>query len=422
MATADYRTTVRNVDVYDDPRFPAELQLLTPKPDSRWAGWSCAVTGSLRLRVQGKRIESIRVCAVSTILDEIAPEYSSRENRYRFGALVSTFGLARRNDIFLNVLLEGGDNFTVCRIDVECDIPPPRPSRYAPILINALPRSGTTWLASILSEHPEIVIYPKYPFEVRQSVYWMSLLRILTNPYHNPKERREMRFLVDRSLVGGSPYYTNFLEGLVPWYATTYGAELAEFMRSMIEKFYRNIDAMYRPGTSEARYFVEKFPGRVPPLTMRWIFPTVRELYLVRNPFDVFRSIFRFNKKRGYPDFGEESLGRSEALFRHVALENQENLAFFEQRGLDGGGVIIKYEDLSTDPYGTLSRLLESFGIDRSDAVIRSMLDGAGKRRFPDHVTSDSPSAGKESSLTPREEAWISKYFAEFLKRFYPQQ
>ena len=418
----DCRTTVRNVIVDNDPRFPVELELLTPELNSRWPGWSCGVTGSLRARVQGKSIESIRVCVVSTVLDEIAVEYSRSEDLYKFAGLVSTFGLSRRNDIFLNVLLQGGENFNVCRIEIECDIPRPQPSVYSPILVNALPRSGTTWLASILSEHPEVVIHPKYPFEVRQSVYWMSLMRILTNPYNDYKERREMKFLVDRNLVGGSPYYTNFLEDLVPWYATTYGEELAEFVRRMVEKFYRNIQALDSSGKIGSRYFVEKFPGRVPALTMRWIFPTVRELYLIRNPYDVFRSLFRFNRKRGYPDFGEETLGRSEALFQNVALENHENLMFFEQRCLDGGGVIIKYEDLSANTHGTLLAVLKSFGIDHSDRVIQSMIDGANNRPLPDHVTSGSSSAEEESNLTALEEAWISKYFADFLKRFYPQK
>ncbi len=415
----DCRTAVRSVIVDNGPGSPVELQLLTPALHSQWVGWSCAVTGTLRVRAKGRTIESIRAMAYSTILDEIAPECSPGGNLYRFGGLISTFGLSRRNEIVLNVLLQGGENFTACRIEVECDLPRPRPSAYAPILVNALPRSGTTWLASLLSEHPEVVIHRKYPFEVRQSVYWMSLLRILTNPYNNHKEQREMKFVADRNVTGGSPYYTGFLEDLVPWYATTYGEELADFVRRMIEKFYRNIEDIDGAGKGAARYFVEKFPGRVPAITMRWVFPAVRELYLIRNPFDVFRSIFRFNRKRGYPDFGEETFGRSEALFRHVALENRENLMFFEQRCAEGGGMIVKYEDLAADPQETLSQVLMALGIDHSDRVIQSMVEGARRRQFPDHVTSGSASAERDLDLTAREEAWISQYFADFLKRFY---
>lgn len=418
----DHRTAVTNVIVDDDPGFPVELQLATPRPNSQWPGWSCAITGNLRVRVQGKSIKSIRVCAVSTVLDEIAPDHSPGENIYRFGALVSTVGLSPRNEIYLNVLMEGGETHSLCRIDVDCDVPQARPSMFSPILINALPRSGTTWLASILSEHPEIVIHPRYPFEVRQCVYWMSLLRTLTTPYSNYRERREMKFLVDRNLVGGSPYYTNFLEDLVPWFATTYGEELIDFTRRTVEKFYLNIQALGGARKSHARYFVEKFPGRLPPITMRWIFPTVMELYLIRNPFDVFRSIFRFNRKRGYPDFGEETLGRSEALIQNLALENQENLSFFEQRCLDGNGVIVKYEELSEHTSETLSLVLKSLGLDHSDPVLRSMIDGARGRQFPEHVTGLSPSPDKDSALTSREEAWIAKYFADFLNRFYPRK
>ena len=419
MAAIDCRTRVRSVIVDTDPGFPVELRLLTPDPNSQWAGWSCAITGTLRLRAQCQHIESVRVCFVSTILDEIAVEYSSGDDLYRFGGLISTVCLSRHSDIVLNVLMRGGGDFNVCRIEVECDIPELHQSVYSPILINALPRSGTTWLAALLSEHPQVVTYPAYPHEVRQCVYWMSLLRILTNPYNNFRERREMRFAADRYLVGGSPYYTSFLEDLVPWYATAYSEELLEFMQRLVDKYYRNIEAIHGRRKSGPRHFVEKFPGRLQALAMRWIFRNVREIYLVRNPFDVLRSVLRFNQMRGYPDFGEETLGRSEALVRMLALQSHENLTFFEQRCHSGSGVIIKYEDLVAYPLETLRELLKSFGLCYSTRVIQSMIDGAGNKQLPNHVTSGFAPTERESALAPEEEMWISKYFAELLKRFY---
>lgn len=420
MAEIDCRTRVTDVVVYDDPRLPAQLQLDAPEIGSRWTGWSCAVTGSFRVRNPGRRIERIQICAVSTILDEIEPEPADGADRVRFAALVSTFGLARHTELFVHVRLDGGELFTACRIDVECDIPPPPPGAFAPILINALPRSGTTCLTSLLAQHPEVVIHSRYPFEVRQAVYWTSLLRTLASPYNNHRERREMRFLVDRHVMGGSPYYTNFLDDLVPWFATTYAEQLAGFVRGSIDAFQRNLQALGGLAKVGARYFVEKFPGRVPPLTMRWMFPRVRELYLVRRPADVFRSIFRFNERRGYADFGEETLGRTEALFRHVALENRENLMFFEQRCRDGDGVIVRYEDLAADTPRALSRLLAAFGMDHSDRVIASMIDGAAAMRVDGHVTSGPRSSAGDPGLSAREDEWIAKYFADLLKRFYP--
>jgi hypothetical protein len=422
VAETDCRTRVTDVVVYDDPRLPADLGLDTPEVGSRWTGWSCAVTGSLRVRSPGRRIEGIQICTVSTVLDEIDPETAGGGDRVRFAALVSTFGLARHTELFLHVRLDGGELVTACRIDVECDIPPPPPCAFAPILINALPRSGTTWLASLLAQHPEVAIHSRYPFEVRQAVYWTSLLRTLASPYNNHRERREMRFLVHRHVMGGSPYYTNFLDDLVPWFATTYAEELTEFVRGSIDAFQRNLQALGGPAKAAARYFVEKFPGRVPPLTMRWIFPRVRELYLVRHPADVFRSIFRFNERRGYADFGEETLGRTEQLFRHVALENQENLMFFEQRCRGGDGVIVRYEDLAADAPRALSRLLAALDMDHSDRVIRSMIDAAAAMRVDDHVTSGPRSTERTPGLSAREEEWIAKYFAGFLTRFYPDE
>ncbi len=322
-ARVDRRTRVANVVVYDNPAYPVELRLLTPEPNTHWAGWSCAITGLVRLRSQSRQIDSVRVSIVSTILDEIAVEHSAVDGVHQFRGLVSTVGLPPRSEMIVNVLMRDGSSFDLSKIEMECDIPKQRSGVYSPILINGLPRSGTTWLAALLSEHPQVVTYPAYPYEVRQCVYWMSLLRTLTNPYNNFRERREMKFVADRNLVGGSPYYTNFLKDLVPWYATAYSEELVEFVRTLVDKYYRNIEAMGGRGRKRGRRcFVEKFPGRLQALAMRWIFPTVREIYLVRSPFDILRSIFRFNVARGYPDFGEETLGRSEALVQMLALEN----------------------------------------------------------------------------------------------------
>ncbi|MGE5090524.1 MAG: sulfotransferase family protein [Candidatus Levyibacteriota bacterium] len=427
----DRRTRVRGVFVESNPAFPAELELLTPAVGSRWPGWSCPITGRLRLRAQGDAIKSVRVGTVSTIIDEFPVEHPSGDAVHRFGGLVSTVGFPPRGAIHLNVLLGSGASFDACRIEVDCETPRPASTRFSPILVNALPRSGTTWFVSLLSEHPGMLAYPQYPFEVRHSVYAMSLLRTLTNPYSDPAERRELRLLVDRNLVGGSPYYTGFLQDLVPWYATTYGEEVMAFVRGSVEAFYRHVRTRGGWGKRRARHFVEKFPGRLPALAMRWIFPAVREIYLVRNPFDVMASIFRFNQRRGYPDFGEEVHGRSEALFRHVALANREELAFFEERCRDGSGTIVRYEDLRADTPGTLRAILKWLGVDHSDRVIRSMIDGADRRHFPEHVTNRSPSAAaaaaaaapaQSSPLAPHEEDWIRECFADLLERFYPQR
>ena len=55
-------------------------------------------------------------------------------------------------------------------------------SRYAPILVPALGRSGTTLLMGLLNAHPEIIAPGKYPFEYRQASYFWHAIRILTSP------------------------------------------------------------------------------------------------------------------------------------------------------------------------------------------------------------------------------------------------
>jgi len=54
--------------------------------------------------------------------------------------------------------------------------------RLQPLLITTLGRSGSAWLAALLSLHPEIVGLSPFRFEAKLTTYWMDVLHTLAEP------------------------------------------------------------------------------------------------------------------------------------------------------------------------------------------------------------------------------------------------
>jgi hypothetical protein len=398
-------------------------------------GWYFRIAGFVELRQPTDRLKSIEIRSddydIATLPAAQADVEASRfaalaqslgltlshgEGMLSFQGLVNTFGLSPHCRFFVDALLESGARHRLCRIEADCPIPPPPPSDFSPLLLNALPRSGTTWLIDLLTGHPHLVTDPIYPYEVRPTVYWAHMIRVLTQPYNNPQDRNEL-FVVKSHSIGGSPFFSGGLRHLIPWHTSAYPQELMNTARRLTADFYGRLRQEH--GKRTPTYIVEKFPGTKPPLTMRWLFPKVREIMLVRHPRAVMESILSFNEQRGYKDFGEEIHGRTEALFVSVSRNLQGQLYSFNTRCGDGSGIIVKYEDLASDTAATLKSILDMCDVDSSPSVIDEMIARSERRRVAEHITSGSAKKTK-SSLSGEEQQWIAKHFAGVLEKFYP--
>src|SRR5215207_6083138 len=51
-----------------------------------------------------------------------------------------------------------------------------------PLMLNTIGRSGSTWLAWLMTCHPEVVGYRAMEYETRVATYWASVLQALTQP------------------------------------------------------------------------------------------------------------------------------------------------------------------------------------------------------------------------------------------------
>jgi Sulfotransferase family len=436
-------TTIKqvvNLIALKNPDGPVQVEMCLPRPGQAYDGWYFPISGLVRLRNPTDRLVSVEIrsddyavdtftpeqarqkpadvkaSGFATLVDSLASAISPRDGSLTFQGMVNTFGLSPHCRFFADALMESGARHRLCRIEADCVIPTPPPSDFSPLLLNALPRSGTTWLIDLLAGHPSIVTDPIYPYEVRPTVYWAHMLRVLTQPYNNAAERNEL-FIGNSHSIGGSPYFSPALEHLIPWHTTAYPEELLNTVRRLTKDFYGRLQREH--GKKTPAFIVEKFPGKKPPLTMRWLFPKVREIMLIRHPRAVMQSIFSFNEQRGYKDFGEETHGRTEALFAYVSRQLQDYLYSYNTRCDDRSGIVVRYEDLAADTPATLKSILDICELDTSPPVVREMIARSERRRVAEHITSGSAHKSK-TSLTGEENQWIAKHFAGVLEKFYP--
>jgi hypothetical protein len=248
----------------------------------------------------------------------------------------------------------------------------------APLFVTTLGRTGSTYLMSLLFEHPEIVVHPPFPFEARLMAYWGSILDNLGSPYSHLK-----------SLVANSPrgYWWVGTHDLMAaeyvdqdpaaqWLGGEAVSEFCRFARGQVRGFYKVSARLdHRPASAVTKYFAEK---RLPlprlQQVCREIFPHGRELFLVRDFRDVLTSILAFNAKRGKLDFGVERLSGEE----HVAALARGVEKLLADRAAAGShGLVVRYEDLIRDPHGALRRILQFAELDADAATIDKMIAGS---------------------------------------------
>jgi hypothetical protein len=336
---------------------------------------------------------------------------ANKPGEYWVTCHVSMYGIPR--DATIEVMVEHpGGVYHAATIVLSISYPVAPRVQYTPLLINGLPRSGTTWLMSLLSAHPQVVVAGGYPFEQSHGIYWSLASRVLSQP---DLEIHSLRGLQNYTFsVPPSPFNPGTFDDACPWFAEEYPLRLADSVRSFTDGVYRR-EAQLQ-GRQDTEVFVEKWPGRVVPHTMRWIFPQVREIFLTRHPRDVILSILRFNARRGFADFGVESHGTGREFIASVARQLREDLKLFRERTGDGSGVIVDYHRLRRNTEAELARMLAQFDLRSDRRAIHGMIETTRHRDMSAHVTSDG--SGGQIELSAEQEYWIREEFADYFFEF----
>jgi len=295
--------------------------------------------------------------------------------------------------------------------------------RLQPLIVTSLGRTGTTWLMRLVAEHPAIVVYRRYPYEVLAAKYWMHMLKVLLAPADDSKPVGQPdRFYREKASIGGNPFYAASspeYPQIEAWYGTVYAERVAAFCQQNIDDWYGGVAASQ--DQPAAVYFAEKhLPGEYPPL-MWELYAGAREIILVRNFKDVASSILAFNARRGYDSFGRNADESDAAFIRRLGVGAKRLLTDWRSRS--DRAHLVRYEDLVTSPVETLQPLLAYLGFDAAPATIEGMIRRASKdtSQLRQHQTSESPAAsiGRwRRDLDPALRAMASDAFDDLLVEF----
>lgn len=396
-----------------------EFSIDLPRPGGALRRARGTHAGDLCLDVAGwavgahQRVLSIELCSLGQVM-RLLPVKLERPDvavRYREGpqGLVSGFsgqigllGMPLDFEIVVRAVVRGAQRDERIRVPVATirgrrAAVPKIESRRQPLMLTSIGRCGTSWTMRLLAEHPEVAAVRQHPYEVRPAIYWMHLLKVLTDPADHERSTIPDSFENILTHVGPNPYaHPRYLDAFADGelLRTAFGTgtqrAMQQFCADGVDRLYDAIAA--DQGRDRAGVFAEKqLPSHV-----QWIFWELyrepREIILVRDFRDVVCSARAFNAKRNLAAFGRENASSDEQWVRNLADRGVHRLALAWRMRRDRAR-LLRYEDLILRPLDTLTALFESLDLDGSAACVRGVLARAGvdTREARGHRTSSDP-------------------------------
>jgi hypothetical protein len=344
-----------------------------------------------------------RRATVSTVPRGGRPDVAERfpdaphAERSGFRTLVGVLENRARFGLEVHAVLEDGSRVRIGRIEGER-----RPlktgvsSAIQPLMLNTIGRSGSTWLAWVLSCHPQVIGYRPMKYETRVATYWTSVFQALSQPRSYLSQLVPTELESDRRWwlgdgASGSPEIAD--PALEAWLGRDAVEQVSGMCQERIEAFFRQ--AATDQGKPEARYFLEKFLLEPVVLDLlKEVYGGTREVILVRDFRDVVSSVLAFNRKRGYQAFGREHVDSDAEYIRSVALKQALGVLNRWQEQKDEAH-LVRYEDLLTHPEQTMQAVFGFVGVSASPDVVAGTLERARNESpsMDHHRTAKDPAA-----------------------------
>lgn len=289
----------------------------------------------------------------------------------------------------------------------------------APVLLTMIGRSGSTALANLLCDHPDIAGYRTWETETRVVSYWTDVLRALARPHSYERQLNAGATLAGDWWTGRRPPYPappndDLALDAVGRSAVDVLASFCSLQVGLVTKTLASIG-----GKPDASWFVEKAePAMLRSVAevMEELDPRTREILLVRDPRDMACSMHAYSsRKQGIPGFGPGPGASIEDTIRWLSFNGITGLADYMTRR--GGELhVVRYEDLIGDPETTLIGVLEHIGASRDPGTVADMLEqlAAQEERRAEHATTDSTarSVGRwRNDLTPAQQELAGELF-----------
>lgn len=301
-------------------------------------------------------------------------------------------------------------------------------SRYSPIIVPAIGRSGTTLMMSVLNSHPEIIAPGSYPYEYRQASYFWHAMRIMTHPANFEMSMHPDSFETDSFYaLGYNPYIHRMyhkahgFNQVSTWQDEVLPSATINFFKSMVDEYIDRVIA--DSGRPQIKFVAEK--TLVSPMNeiVMNVYSGARQIILVRDLRDSFLSARAFNEKRGTQSFGFDGRTDKQVLASRAHIAN---LMVQAHRFADDRTIFIRYEDLIHDQRFTLTTIFQFLELKHSPALIDAIAESLANdtRQRSVHSTTKDPVSSVERwrrELSEEDQEFCSKTYQEFFEAFgYP--
>ena len=260
-----------------------------------------------------------------------------------------------------------------------------------PVLVRMLQgRVGSTATMRLLATSPEVAFERTYPFEHS----YLSYLTLLTRQIALPRDEADATI----NLV----YHESTQVGPLPFEASIFDPQ--ELAHRSLVAIWAEFTHCVRRNAPEARYYAEKYWGRLSPLLDAGLKPVVIDL--VRDPRDVVASIRAFNARHSQRLFGRPRARDEPEHFRQLVAGMALRLAELNEV-IAIPRLQLRYEDLIEDLPGQAAKLNEFLGVELDAGAFAS--DQALQER---HRTAPSveASVGRwQDELSAEEIAYIER-------------
>jgi len=316
----------------------------------------------------------LRTTLVNLPRKDVLTEHPEAGENCGFSTALSAYELPAEFEVVLAVVYLDGEIVPLATIKGRREITAAAESGFLqPLVVTSLGRSGTTFLMRLLAGHPEIVVHRQHPYETKAGAYWMHMLRCLTQG----ETHEHVRVTWEQGDWTRPPFValpTASWEGLTSYLDGPYGELAAGFCGRATEGFYRRVGESQ--GQAGAKFFCEKMPPNGLMNVFANVYGGAKEIFLIRDFRDVAASVFAFNAKRGFAEFGREHVASDAAYIpelRRAAERLLENV-----QGRKGQALVVRYEDLMADVEGGLVKILEYLGLPTAAEVRQQMVKMAG--------------------------------------------
>ncbi len=419
------------VNIQDGKNSGTEIKCIIETPRS-----GDEIKGGLYFFISGQiesstAIKYLRLIYQSTLFCDLKLEILTDQeaildgfNRYLFSGHICLIGLEKKILILLRAVAVDERRFDLKTFDVVREkVQLQHKPQFAPITVNGMPRSGTTWLMHMLSCHPMILAHEEYPYERRFAIYWMHLFDVLSKPdLSKIDDKKNWAFQWGNDTVLRHPYFP-WLKEYRDWFGGCYPELLATFCVGSIDSLYQ--DMQQKQEKESATCFVEKFPDATHGVFAE-LYEEYKSIILIRDFRSTYCSITSFNKKRNQQDFNRDKFESEEKYFMHLGKVVTKLVELADAKENSRKCYFLKYEDLVQRPKETLALLFRWLCVGSEKQTIERIMSTPmpGQKKFKFHMTSQSQGQSLErwrTDLPVGFNEYATDQYKNFFERFgYP--